>query len=582
MPIPSKCMRKVHPGILLATVALLMSIGLALETSNPKMSISTTRLETSGEESNRNQYNRRLRTTTANDDYDSEDRGAPGAAKVEELVKKSNLQKLGESIKSVVNPSKQEKVTKHFKTLKVDQPEKSKMFSSRLFHEWIRYARKKYKNDWLEADAAMFKSMAEYYGDDVLARILADAKHSSGSWIVTRLEKIQLSKWKDIGKDADEVYKILRLDAEGEKLLQSPALGTWVNYVSKLGKNPIDELQVKLSAQKYDDAVVAKMIALSRYDVNSDFAADLGRSLQKKWKDSDNTESGVFHLLKLDDEKTGLLTNPVLEFWMRYVDSLGKDPYKLLLLAINRKGINDAGLARMVGLAQKDRNNYWIGTNFESRVLDKWKQDGKSGNKLFTMLELDKEGDKVFDSPVWKIWTSYLNKNEQEPNKIIYSVLRDRFDDSKLATLVSSSKEAENTVLNLWKTDGKTINQVFNLLKLDKTGDEIFERSAFSIWMAYVHKLNPDGLDAFTLLEKRYGSKKLAAMLSRSLRGKHSADTKQLFSKLQELQFKKWMGENNNNPTAVHSKAESIGIAVAIDFQSYRIRPHHPYYMDVF
>ncbi|KAG2761463.1 hypothetical protein Pcac1_g26648 [Phytophthora cactorum] len=35
---------------------------------------------------------------------------------------------------------------------------------------------------------------------------------------VTRLENAQLNKWKEEGKKADDIYRLLRIDAEGSNL----------------------------------------------------------------------------------------------------------------------------------------------------------------------------------------------------------------------------------------------------------------------------------------------------------------------------------------------------------------------------
>ncbi|KAG2966846.1 hypothetical protein PC121_g24313 [Phytophthora cactorum] len=80
---------------------------------------------------------------------------------------------------------------------------------------------------------------------------------------VTRLENAQLNKWKEEGKKADDIYRLLRIDAEGSNLLKSPKLQMWMAYMSKLDKDPYDFLLFKVKAN-YDDAGLAKMLVLAK------------------------------------------------------------------------------------------------------------------------------------------------------------------------------------------------------------------------------------------------------------------------------------------------------------------------------
>ncbi|KAF4028628.1 hypothetical protein GN244_ATG19680 [Phytophthora infestans] len=93
----------------------------------------------------------------------------------------------------------------------------------------------------------------------------------------------------------------------------------------------------------------------------------------------------------------------------------------------------------------------------------------------------------------------------------MYSVLRTKLDDSKLAALATSSKKADSVVLRSWKVDGKAPDKVFHLLRLDEVGDDIFTSQAFSSWIANVaiFKHHETKFEAAPQLEKWYSREAL-------------------------------------------------------------------------
>ncbi|KAG2761466.1 hypothetical protein Pcac1_g26647 [Phytophthora cactorum] len=258
----------------------------------------------------------------------------------------------------------------------------------------------------------------------------------------------------------------------------------------------------------------------------------------------------AFQLLKLNEEGTTLLKSPVLTTWVSYVEMLEKDPYELLFLAIKKNGFDEVNLAKMIGAAKQDIHTGSIAAKMEDLQFQKWSKDGKSSEDLFKFLGLNKEGDKLFDSPAWSIWASYLNRQELNPELAMFSILRTRFGDEGLTKMVARAKEMEGTKevaeklqLEIWRVSGQTSDEIFNLLKLNKKGDKILESPALRTWVAYVQRLNQDASNKFvhiTQLEKRYGVENLARMLVSS-KSRHYASKPGIIDDLQEWQFKKWM-----------------------------------------
>ncbi|KAG3088898.1 hypothetical protein PI124_g17662 [Phytophthora idaei] len=205
-----------------------------------------------------------------------------------------------------------------------------------------------------------------------------------------------------------------------------------------------------------------------------------------------------------------------------------KDPYESLVLAIKKMGFDEVELARMVNTAKQDCHTRSNAGQMEDLQFQKWSKDGKSGEDLFKFLGLNKEGDELFDSPAWSIWASYLNRQEMYPELAMFSILRTRFGDEKLSKMVTRAKEADSTKevaeklqLEIWRANGQTSDEIFNLLKLNEKKDKILESPALSTWVDYVRRLDSvkerkDNFVLITQLEKYYSSEDLARMLASS------------------------------------------------------------------
>ncbi|GMF21242.1 unnamed protein product [Phytophthora lilii] len=123
---------------------------------------------------------------------------------------------------------------------------------------------------------AMVSTMTARYGDEALSSTIVSAKDLPITRaIAQKLEKAQLKNWVSAGKTADDVFKaqnsphtrttaeglqeklwlsnkvspddafkLLNLEKDGRHVLESPALNTWISYVSKLNKNRDDDFTV--------------------------------------------------------------------------------------------------------------------------------------------------------------------------------------------------------------------------------------------------------------------------------------------------------------------------------------------------
>ncbi|OWY96748.1 hypothetical protein PHMEG_00032906, partial [Phytophthora megakarya] len=154
--------------------------------------------------------------------------------------------------------------------------------------------------------------------------------------------------------------------------------------------------------------------------------------------------------------------------------------------------------------------------------------EGRPADDVFKLLNLDKEGDRLFTSPMWNTWANYVARLEKgDPDKAIYSVLKANFGKENLKIIIDKAKgnvrtkmTADNLQEEAWLSEGKTDDDIFKLLGLDRKGAEFFESPMLSAWTSYVTGLEKikeksDEFLVITYLENRFGDKlNLARILS--------------------------------------------------------------------
>ncbi|KAE8882938.1 hypothetical protein PF005_g28304 [Phytophthora fragariae] len=495
---------------LLATVAALLAcFGPVTEVT---ASGPATSFPAGGEDHNGVQTHRRLRsnvwTTVEEDDDSSEERGLdkiPGVAKIVEKL----------------TPDKQKAANKLFTKLKLHETT-SDLFESPNFHKWIKSVTKAYKKTPDAANAVIVSTITARYGDEALARMLVAAKEVPTTRnLATQLEEVQLANWLTSMKTADDVFKLLKLDDEGVNLFKNPVFSTWVSYATKLDdKNP-DTLMFSVLKARYDDDVLADIfIAAKETRSTRRIAARQESILFAKWTSDRKTADDAFKLLKLNPNRDDFLKSPALDFWISYVKMLGEDPYKLILATLPAR-YTDEGLASMLVMAKEDHTTASITSKLEDAQSSRWLSQGENAR-------LDKKN----------------------PDKLMLSALKTSYNDEKLASMLISAQKIPRTKGfaarmqdELWISEGKTADDIFQLLKLNR--ENMFDSGELSTWVSYVTKLNklddrPDEFAVISELQERFGNAELAMMISAALI--RSDPNKNIIKSLQTLQFKRSTG----------------------------------------
>ncbi|OWZ12625.1 RxLR effector protein [Phytophthora megakarya] len=371
----------------------------------------------------------------------------------------------------------------------------------------------------------------------------------------TRLEEVELKHWLTSGKTIDSVFKLLNLNDETGNILKSPAFSTWVSYATMLDKERPYDILLKTLLARYNDQGVAKLVA--DYP-STPMSEKLEAALLKSWRNDAKSPDDVFKLLSLSKENgVDLLKSVELRPWISYVGSLKKNPDELLLKELKIRN-NDRDVANMLVMAKSDWRSKPIASRLENSLQTEWFNERKTAKDIFVLLKPEKDSDLVFDSPVWSTWSSYLTRvNKQNPDEQMYTTLKTQFGEEKLKTMVSKATEnphtktiADKLQMEIWINDGKTNDDIFKLLKLDKAGEQFYESPMLSTWLSYVKKLTnlkgkPDDLAGISYLEKQFGDANLARILGVEKQKKNTATFK-IVRELQNAQFKRWSARNMN------------------------------------
>ncbi|ETK93947.1 hypothetical protein L915_02937 [Phytophthora nicotianae] len=468
--------------------------------------------------------------TTGNDGDNFEERAIdvklPMTAKLQNLVNSPTLKSLATNIKHRLTSNNQIATDKLFARLNVGAAE-SKLFESAPYQQWVQSVTTAYKNTPGMGEAAMFSTLTTHYGDEVLAKLLTRS-------IAEQFQALQIDNWIAKDQKADDIYALLKLSVADDALLKNPLMNTWI-YVTRLGKeDPYDLLLLKLKT-RYDEAELAHLLIAAKADNSAESVAKKVEQAQlKNWLTGGKTEDDAFNLLRLSiDDGYEILKNPALSTWNSYVKMLKHNPDELLFLKLKRQF-----------------------SDYEIAKLDSWVKLDKTADDIFNVLKLNKEGDKLFESPVLSYWVAFVMKGDKEnADELMYSVMKKYYGDDMLEKLfarvkgsASTKRLASKLEQEMWMSHGKTEDDIFNYLKLGEKGDGIFKDPA----LTEQTQRKPDEFAVISALEKHFDYVDLARKLGYAEhQAKMKGDTVEIVTSLQNLQFKQWMTEEGLDPNRV-------------------------------
>ncbi|KAL3663735.1 hypothetical protein V7S43_011150 [Phytophthora oleae] len=215
---------------------------------------------------------------------------------------------------------------------------------------------------------------------------------------------------------------------------------------------------------------------------------------------------------------------------------------KTIKLIINLSGLEQSAKLTKTGALKID-NMDWI------------KLKAKS-DAAFKLLNLDQAGDKAFKSPQFKTWLSYMSSiSEKYPESAIMSTLAARYSDKTLIKMLEATKKIEGmegiatkmqgAQVKGWMRSGEIADDVFELLKLDKSIKNLLTNPKLDIWSGYLtlfNKYSQPGKETTVVntFVKYYGDEAVAKAIEAA---KKISSTKEKATELQVALFTQWLME---------------------------------------
>ncbi|EEY62430.1 secreted RxLR effector peptide protein, putative [Phytophthora infestans T30-4] len=488
------------------------------------------------------------------------------ATVLQKLINSQPTKKLSTRAMEILTSNNQRATDKLFASLGVWEVE-SKLFASTPYQKWAASVMKSYKKNPEKGQAAIFSTLVRHHGDDILAKLVSEAQPTAAAIrTAKKIESMQIANWVTNRKTEEDIYKLLKLDADKEGLLRNPLLNTWVSFVKKLdNEDPYNLLLLKLTKTNDEEALAHMLIAAKGDSLTSSVVRNLENALLTAWLRDGKTTGDVAKLLRLNADKgESFLRSAALPTWLSYIRQRNKDPNKVLFLELQNR-FSDAELARVLVAASRDKNVKINVTALQKLQLSKWHGRGDTADDIFRHLGLSKEGEELLESSVFNTWVSYVKLVDYtNTDALVFSVMKKHYSDEILAKMIAQAKTsvltralASKLAAEMWRSPGKSADDIFKFFQLDKTGDDLFEAPMFDAWILYVERLNkyekhPDKFALFTELEKRFDYVDLARMLSHAkiqaeMKG-HSVE--RLFS-LRNQQFDQWMNQKRLDPGRV-------------------------------
>ncbi|KAK1929654.1 hypothetical protein P3T76_014871 [Phytophthora citrophthora] len=365
------------------------------------------------------------------------------------------------------------------------------------------------------------------------------------------------------GDTVNKVFKTLKLQEAGDNLLDNPQLATLMRYLRLFNEaNPTKKTSlVATLTTHYGNHGLTKIIEAGLASTSKKTVAT-AKHLQTEqiqyWMAHGRSPESVFGVLKLDKFlpltwiSSDLFEKPGLRTWIRYLDDFNAEnpKQKTTLISILSKRYNDKTLANMLIAANKAESTSSIAKRIQAEQTQLWLTIGKKPEDIFTLLQLEKAGDSLFQNPLFSAWIKYADDFRvrfSETDPVTMSTMINHYSDEAVAKMIMTASEDPNTKMLAkrlqselqrdWLFNNQTPNDVFIMMNLDRTLDKLLENPLFDVWYQYglfINKMNKKAnWNPITALLRTYGNEKeLSDILKAALK---QPSTKEMASKLLQI-----------------------------------------------
>ncbi|OWZ09238.1 RxLR effector protein, partial [Phytophthora megakarya] len=184
-----------------------------------------------------------------------------------------------------------------FKLYKLDEAGDS-VFTNQMWSTWNSYVTKLNRGD---PDESIYLVLKNHFGEKKLKTMMSMATKPIA-------DKLQQGGWLSEGKTADDIYKLLKFDQDGDKFIESPMVSIWVSYVKKIEKlkeNPNEFAVILYLEQKFDDKDLARIISVEKQknaSATKEVTSELQQLQFKRWMRKGMDPARVGKLLATEED----------------------------------------------------------------------------------------------------------------------------------------------------------------------------------------------------------------------------------------------------------------------------------------
>ncbi|OWY94602.1 Avirulence (Avh) protein, partial [Phytophthora megakarya] len=248
----------------------------------------------------------------------------------------------------------------------------------------------------------------------------------------------------------------------------------------------------------------------------------------------------LFRIFHLNWEGRKVFEHPEFVTWAKYVDDVNtKHPEEpMWMYSTLTKHFNDDDLFQMMEVVKESTKTKTIATKVEDDWIDAVLEKNKTPYQFLQNLGLAKTTNDLLDKVVYdnsliRTWVKYMERfNRRYPKEktTMIETFTKAFGDDGVTKMLDTAKSKSRTTnlatkmeieqLKMWQDSGKSTDDVFMLLKLDKEANfyHFRDKQLLSTWVSYINvfiEKNPDKKDIlFSALQSRFNDLRLNQILN--------------------------------------------------------------------